>query len=334
MTGIFFVPVIVVVFFGLVFPFYKILYYHQISELMVVITVWIKNTEWGFLSAIGTTAAVFYAIFQNAINKWLSRPKLDVLIEKKQPYFFNIPQSTNKIKVFRKVIDVTNTPNGNAVYLSLKVQNSGKSVANNVSVLVQEMRYKDFTGKYISRQIDMHLTMGNIGFNYSQFPNIQSKNGVYWNFGMIANPKYRKNYKEYFYCEKWENKYKESEPALVMFLTYRLALGNHIIGPGNYEVDILVTCDQLKAIKKTILIDTSRLTKWPEELSGEDVVRENIENEENELLEKIVFDVKDNYKSHYNKPLKYYIRQIRRFILSLNQHSEEINKNRMDTFVK
>lgn len=291
------IPIVVILILGLFLPFYKILYYHHISNWTSIITLWIGYVKWEFLSAIGTVTAAIIAIFHETFWKWWRRPKLSFLMKTKEPYFINIPQSTDKKTIFG--VEVGNNPNGNAIYSRLRVQNVGKSVARNVSVSIQEIRGSNIYGNYICHKIDMHLNLENIGVERNQFPNIQSQKWCYWDFFIIADPEYRKNYKEYMNWEKLNNKDRQSEPALVICLTYKLAVDNHILDPGNYEVDILITCDELSAIKKTILIDTSQLTEWPKKIAFNNR-EEKRKKEENEIRKQIKMKIKHENYSIWN----------------------------------
>jgi len=245
----------------------------------------IKVTDWiiavgSIIGPVATFLAVFVALYKKKILNHCNGPKLEVTIKKEQPYILNIPQSceTNR---FENMIGIKNKANGNSIYLRFQVSNNGKSLAKNVAVFVKEIR-----GGKVPRRLDMYLNPENIGINHNIFPNIPSKTGRYWDFGIITDPKYRKNDTRYFLKEKWDDKYTENEPALLISVTYQLATGYHIFGHGNYEVDILIVADQIEPIKKTILIDTSKFEEWP-------IAGKKIEEEEKEISAKIIFKVKN-----------------------------------------
>lgn len=259
------------------------------------------------IGALGTCLAVLVALFKESVLKYCNRPKLDVLIEKKQPYILNIPQSEN------------NKANGNALCLRFQVINYGKSLANNVAVKATEIR-----GEKFNRKLDMYLNPENIGTKRKKIPwDIPSKTGMYWDLGIIADPKYRKNDKRYFLKEEWAGKYKNNEPALLITVTYQLATGYHIVGRGKYEVDILIVADQIKARKKTILIDTSSFVKWP-------IDRQTPEEEEEEISEKIIFKVQEENKCYQ---FSYKDTQIRkRFCAYKSCIKDQLAVNKKDRF--
>ncbi len=237
-----------------------------------------QETEWclRYAPAIGawsTFFAVILALYKDVLRKFLNRPKLNALIEKKQPYILNIPQSEN------------NKANGNALCLRFQVINNGNSLAKNVAIKAIEIRGGEF-----NRKLDMYLNPENIGKNRKKISlDIPSKTGIYLDFGVISDPKYRINDKRYFEKEEWKGKYKKNEPALLIAVTYQLATGYHIVGSGKYEIDILIVADQINPINKTILIDTSSFVEWP-------IDCQTPEEEEEKILEKIIFKVKEENK--------------------------------------
>lgn len=81
--------------------------------------------EW--LSAIGTLAAVFVALFGGTIKRWWNRPIIDMSIENCQPY---IEELSN---------DTTDSSGGEKrLVIRICVTNSGKYTANNVVLNVDE----------------------------------------------------------------------------------------------------------------------------------------------------------------------------------------------------
>jgi hypothetical protein len=239
----------------------------------------IKVTDWisacgSILGPLATFAAIFVALFKKRILNYCLGPKLKIVTGEDQRYIFNIPQNNG----------------GNAIYLNFKVQNHGKTMAKNVAVIAQRIRGVTVKNQKVDHFLDMPLILGNTGGNYSKHPNLQSETGMYWNLGMIANPKFRNKDGRYFCRNNWPDKYEENEPALLITVTYPLEVGNHIVGCGRYLIDILIVADQVKPIKKTIVIDTSKLRQWPMIVNtdNKDEIRKK---EEDEISKKILFDV-------------------------------------------
>jgi hypothetical protein len=205
---------------------------------------------------------------------------LDVVIEKKRPYIFNIPQSEKIVtgNVSRKVSI------GNAVYLSFQVVNNGNSLAKNVAVKAKRIK-----GENLNETLDMFLMPENIGIKTKKLPrDIPSKTGIYWNCIEIADPKFRKVDRKYRVIKNLT----ENKLALLIPLTYRLSTGHHIVDGGKYDIDILIVADEIQAIEKTIEVDTSQLIQWPVINDAKDD-NEKRKREEDEFLEKITFKVKN-----------------------------------------
>lgn len=281
------IPVVVIILIEFICPFYFILCKHLITTpcaVPYIFNVWIAQKDWTFLGAIGTVSAVLFALFKDIILKYINRPILDVIIEeKKRPYIFNIPQSV--IETYGYVRQVEK-PIGNTVYLSFQVINSGKSLAKNVAVKVK---------KISNDTLDMFLTPENIGINIEKITrDIPAKTGSYWNYIEIADPKFRKDNPKY----RVKKNLPENEPVLLIPITYRLSIGHHIVNGGKYDIDILIIADEIKAIERTIEVDTSGLKQWPvtDSTSNEDEIREK---EEEEISAKIKYGVKEEKTCFY-----------------------------------
>lgn len=277
------IPIIVLTMTWFIIPFYNIIYKHISTvpfSLRYIFDVWIAHRDWSFLSAIGAICAVIVALFKDSIFKYINRPKLDVVIEKKRPYIFNIPQSEKIVtgNVSRKVSI------GNAVYLSFQVVNNGNSLAKNVAVKAKRIK-----GENLNETLDMFLMPENIGIKTKKLPrDIPSKTGIYWNCIEIADPKFRKVDRKYRVIKNLT----ENKLALLIPLTYRLSTGHHIVDGGKYDIDILIVADEIQAIEKTIEVDTSQLIQWPVINDAKDD-NEKRKREEDEFLEKITFKVKN-----------------------------------------
>jgi hypothetical protein len=225
-------------------------------SLPYIFDVWIAHRDWSFLSAIGTICAVIVALFQNPFLKWYNRPKLSITAEKGEPYTSYNLQDGNYY----------------AMYLRLQLNNDGNSMAKNVAIRIKEIRVK---GNNDSKKVDMYINPENIGAAQSLFPNIPSGGGMYWDFGVIEPLRYNN----------------KRPPVFRISITYPLAKGDHILELGKYDIDIHIVGDKIKRIEKTIEVDTSQLAQWPVINDAKDD-DEKRKREENEILEKITFEVK------------------------------------------
>jgi len=239
------------------------------------------NVSIQLLIALGTIGAVIVALFKDVLFDYFNKPKLRLEVDKRPLYIFNIPQEEG----------------GNAVYFRLKVYNDGRTVAKNVAVLLKAVRGDNIYGKEIKCDYDMYLNSSNLGDNTLAYPNIQSNTGMYWDLGMMPDPEYRAGYKEFFKEEQLNGVYRREEPAISISLTYKLPVRYYVIGLGRYEFDVVITADHTRPIERKILLDFSRLLRWPERIVGHDdeFCREY---EEKKISEAVEFSVLD-YKSRF-----------------------------------
>lgn len=232
------------------------------------------------VSAIGTFGVMVFAVYKDHISRWFNRPKLSVSLEKNEPYVLLLPQSSN------------DSPSGNSLYVRIRVENEGKTVAKNVGVTAFRIKGKNIRGSSADCVMDMFINPSNDGSKrVNGFSDIQAKTALYWDLGSIAEPLYRKKNANYFCKDKWDEKYHESEPAMFICLTYPLSTGRHILGPGKYELSLRVSADEIASIESKINIDTSKLVLWPKGSDGLISDDENRGVVEQQLLDKINIDL-------------------------------------------
>ncbi|NEX13617.1 MAG: hypothetical protein C1941_02795 [Prosthecochloris sp.] len=202
--------------------------------------------------AVGTLGAVIVALFQNPFLKWWNRADLCVSIKNIEPYCQSVPQFIRKKLFWGGVEKVSN---GNAIYLRLKVENIGSTTATNVAVYAKKL-----IGKNASRKIDwnpaMNLSWSNEGKERRLFyPHISPGVEKYCDVGFICDPAFRKSDSRYNGAVVQDGKYNIDEPACYLSVAYPLGDYEHIIGPGEYQLDLIVSSDNAKRVEKSICFE-------------------------------------------------------------------------------
>jgi len=236
------------------------------------------------LVAVGTIGAVIVALFQESIKRWFYKPILKLSVKNKEPWCISVPQvdfieQQEEIAVYPYKLDASNsvtesvsitsgavsrskkikpTANGNALYVGVKVENKGNKTAEHVQVFAKSL--KCIEGKFKGKKwhLAMDLQWGNAGDSF--YPKIHPNTERYCNIGIISEPNSRKHDPRYYYDEILKReKYDESEPALLINVKYPLRKGDHIVGPGRYELEVVVTAAEAKLLRRTVIIE---FDKW------------------------------------------------------------------------
>jgi hypothetical protein len=180
------------------------------------------------------------AVFQEPIRNWVRRPSFQPSVETKPPDCSAIPITTLGGQFL-----------ADSVYLRLWVKNVGKATAVNAEVYAQELRLlrEDKTWERIRTFTPMNLKWTNINIIY--FPRIAPDMGKHCDIGHIVDPARRHDISS------------EDAPSLGLTnqqtsLTFDLMTApnnkGHIIGPGEYELDILLAAENAHPVKRTIRI--------------------------------------------------------------------------------
>ncbi|MBI3615927.1 MAG: hypothetical protein HY211_05350 [Candidatus Omnitrophica bacterium] len=199
---------------------------------------------WGTVAdwfvVLGTLILAATAVFQETIRGWFYHPRFQVSIKTEPPDCVAVP-----------VTLTDGTFVADSVYLRLWVENIGNATAKNAEVYAKELRRKraDDTWERIDVFPPMNLKWANIGIIY--FPNIPPGMGKHCDVGHIVDPARR-------------DRLRENAPRLALInqqtsLAFDLMVApnhrGHIIGPGEYQLDILVAAENARPIKETIAID-------------------------------------------------------------------------------
>jgi hypothetical protein len=188
------------------------------------------TTRW--LTALGTVfgplllAAV--AIWQDSFRGWFFHPTLEASIRSEPPDSISIP--------FTRL-------NGefvsNAFFFRILVKNTGNLPAKNVEVYASELlrqRRADNTWEIVKEFPPMNLPWTSVG---RVFPSITPNASRYCDLGHIADPAHRRELNE----ENASLHLTDQQTALVFSVIAPPNNKGHIVGPGNYRLEIQITAD-------------------------------------------------------------------------------------------
>jgi len=198
---------------------------------------WGTVADW--VVALGTLVVAAVAVFQETIRGWFYRPNLQVSINTQPPHCVAVPFTA---------------PDGtfvaDSIYLRVWVENEGNATAKNVEVYAKELRRQraERTWERVSAFPPMNLRWANLGQIY--FPRIAPDMGKHCDVGHITDPSRR-------------NLLREDAPRLGLTvqqtsLAFDLMVApnhrGHIVGPGDYELDIVVAAENARPITRTLQI--------------------------------------------------------------------------------
>jgi hypothetical protein len=191
------------------------------------------------LVAVGTLALAAVAIFQQTIRSWFYRPVFQVSIKTEPPDCVAVPFTR-----------ADGTFVANSVYLGLWVENTGNATAKNAEVYAKELRRQraDGTWERLSAFPPMNLRWAHIGQIY--FPRIAPDMGKHCDLGHIVDPALRHLLNEDAPRLGLTNQQASLAFDLMVAPNHR----GHIIGPGEYQLDILVAAENARPIKRMVTI--------------------------------------------------------------------------------
>jgi hypothetical protein len=179
------------------------------------------------------------AVFQETIRGWFYRPVFRVSIKTEPPDCVAVPFTR-----------ADGTFVANSIYLKLWVENIGNATAKNAEVYAKELRRQRLDGIWqrVGEFPPMNLRWAHIGGVY--FPNIVSEMGKHCDVGHIADPALRHLLNE----DAPRLALSNQQTSLAFDLIAPPNHKGHIIGPGEYQLDILVAAENVRPIKRTITI--------------------------------------------------------------------------------
>jgi hypothetical protein len=198
---------------------------------------WGTVADW--LVAVGTLVLAAVAVFQETIRGWFYQPRFQVSSKTAPPDCVAVPFTT---------------PDGvfvaDSIYLRLWVENVGNATARNAEVYAKELRRQraDGTWKRVGAFPPMNLKWANVGTIY--FPYIAPEMGKHCDVGHIVDPARRHILHE----DAPRLTLTDQQTSLAFDLMAAPNHRGHIIGPGEYQLEILVAAENVRPIKRTITI--------------------------------------------------------------------------------
>ncbi len=200
------------------------------------------------LVAIGTLILAAVAVFQDLIRSWVSRPQFRITVRTEPPDCVSVP--------FRNVL--TGQFIGDSIYLRIWVETHGNAPARNVEVYARELRRQqaDQSWRIVQTFPPMNLKWTNLGpISVSSiapiyFPSIAPRMGKHCDVGHIADPAMRPQLGE----ENPALGLNAQEVSLAFDLMVSPNNMTHIIGPGRYQLDILVAAENARPLPQTLEI--------------------------------------------------------------------------------
>lgn len=188
--------------------------------------------------AAGTLVLAAVAVFQETIRGWFYHPAFRVSTKTEPPDCVAVP------------VTVDGTFVADSIYLRIWVENVGNATAKNAEVYASGLRRRraDGTWEQVGAFPPMNLTWANIGTIY--FPSIAPEMGKHCDVGHIVDPTRRHLLREDAPRLALTNQQASLAFDLMVAPNHR----GHIIGPGEYQLDILVAAENVRPIKRTVAI--------------------------------------------------------------------------------
>lgn len=198
---------------------------------------WKAITDWAVAG--GTLVLAAVAVFQETIRSWFYRPQFKVTTSTEPPHCVSVP-----------VTDNVGTFLGDRVYLRVWVENTGNAAAKNVEVYASELRYlrADHKWERIKSFPSMNLKWADIGFLF--WPLIAPKVGKHCDVVHITDPAKRLRLGEDAPRLLLDPKTSNMVFDLITAPNHK----SHIVGPGEYQLDIIVSAENALPHRATLQI--------------------------------------------------------------------------------
>ena len=201
--------------------------------------------EWGtvadWLVGVGTLLVAGVAAFQETIRSKMYKPEFQVSAKTEPPDCVAVPFSDK---------------NGNVIadsfYLRIWVENTGNAPAKKTEVYAKELRQKrlDGTWERVRSFPNMNLVWSNLRALYCS---IAPETGKHCDVAHVTDPKRRGLLGEH----APQLKLNTDQTSLAFDLITSPNNKNHIVGPGEYLLDILVAAENCPPVKRTLTITLS-----------------------------------------------------------------------------
>jgi len=199
---------------------------------------WGTVADW--LVAAGTLVVAAVAVFQETIRGWFYCPAFHVSAKTEPPDCVAVPFT-----------DRDGTFVADSVYLRLWIKNVGNATAKDVEVYAKELRRQRADGQWehVAPFPPMNLKWANAG-GLIYFPSIAPEMGKHCDLGHIVDPERRQLLRE----DNPRLQLNNNQTSLAFDLMVAPNHRWHIVGPGEYQLDILVAAENARPLARTVLI--------------------------------------------------------------------------------
>jgi hypothetical protein len=185
--------------------------------------------------ACGTLLLAFVAIFSDTVRGWLYKPILEVSMKPEPPDCIAVPMTIGEETV------------ADSFYLRLRVTNTGKVAARSVEVYASELQRRRADNKTWDRVDEfptMNLHWADIHLLY--WPIIVPKMGKLCDVCHIVDPARRNSDPRLRRSEQNPTLgLTDQETSLTFDLITAPNNKRHIIGPGNYQLKLLIAAENI-----------------------------------------------------------------------------------------
>ena len=194
------------------------------------------------LGVVATLILASVALFQEQFRSWLSRPKLDATIEMDAPDCVAIP-----LTAMTQVGQIS----ANTYYFRIRVWNRGNASARQVEVVGTQLRQKTAAGTWlmVTSFLPMNFVWSNTGpGRVILYPQIMPGMFKHCDIGHVIDPAQRGTFNE-------ENPALRLQHAVISFAFDQTIQPNnfaHIIGPGDYELDVVLAAANAPLARRTL----------------------------------------------------------------------------------
>jgi hypothetical protein len=202
-----------------------------------------------WLVALGTIVLAAVGVFQETIRGRFYRPVFRVSMRTAPPDCVAVPFN-----------QLDGTFVADSIYLKLWIENTGNATAKNAEVYASELRKQrqDGTWERVDAFPPMNLKWAHIGKMY--FPTIAPEMGKHCDVGHITDPVRRHLLKE----DAPRLGLSNQQTSLAFDVIAPPNNKGHIIGPGEYQLDVLVAAANVRPLRRVIRI-TLRGTWYTDE---------------------------------------------------------------------
>jgi len=205
---------------------------------------WGTVADW--VVGVGTLALAALAIWGETIRGLIYRPEFTVSCTGEPPDCISIP-----------IADGAGNVISDSIYLRILVANVGRAAANTVEVYARRLRVQRANGTWmpVSNFPHMNLKWANTGAVYNRLVPGMAK---HCDVAHITDPPNRPQLREN------APQLNPQQTALVFELMVRPNNRTHIVGPGQYQLDIQVAAKNARPVERTLEISLTG-TWYPNE---------------------------------------------------------------------